>query len=111
MDGQWKPGQSGNPGGRPKGRSILATCRELLDSTVDLDGQALPPGRTLRDELARVLVRAALGGDTRAARDLVILLEGRPRQAAVEGGDTTVREAALARLRAIHDDGPGVTDG
>ncbi len=28
---QWKPGQSGNPGGRPKGKSITAELRKLLD--------------------------------------------------------------------------------
>ena len=27
----WKPGQSGNPGGRPKGKSITAELRKLLD--------------------------------------------------------------------------------
>ena len=27
----WKKGQSGNPGGRPKGKSITAELRKLLD--------------------------------------------------------------------------------
>jgi len=28
---QWKPGQSGNPGGRPEGKSITAELRKLID--------------------------------------------------------------------------------
>ena len=31
IDNQWKPGQSGNPGGRPKGKSITAELRKLID--------------------------------------------------------------------------------
>ena len=31
---QFKPGQSGNPNGRPKGRSITSILRELLDQAV-----------------------------------------------------------------------------
>lgn len=105
---QWKPGQSGNPGGRPKGRSILARIRELLDRTANLDGTPLEGGRTLGDVLAEQVLRNALGGDVKAAKDLLTFLEGRPRQSAPEETHSTVRDAALARLRTIHDvDRPG----
>jgi hypothetical protein len=102
-DTQFKPGVSGNPGGRPKGRSIVARIRELLDRTTDLQGMPLEGGRTLGDLLAEQVLRNALEGDVKAAKDLLDRLEGRSRQSVPEQGDTTVRDAALARLRAIHD--------
>ena len=47
--------------------------------------------------------RNALSGDVKAAKDLLDRLDGRSRQSVPEQGDTTVRDAALARLRAIHE--------
>jgi hypothetical protein len=109
---QWKPGQSGNPGGRPKGRSILARVRDLLDRTTDLDGKLLGDGRMLADVLAETVVRTALEGDltgAKAWKDLLTFLEGRPRQSAPEEAHSTVRDAALARLREIHEpERPGI---
>ena len=43
----WKKGQSGNPGGRPKGKSITAELRKLLDEG------------TTAEELAKVLLTIA----------------------------------------------------
>ena len=36
----WKPGQSGNPGGRPKGKSITAELRKLLDKGTNAEDLA-----------------------------------------------------------------------
>lgn len=54
----WKPGQSGNPRGRPPGAGQLAQLRASIAGDV--------PG------IIKALTTAALGGDTQAAR---ILLE------------------------------------
>jgi hypothetical protein len=81
----------------------VARIRELLEQTVDLDGKPLEGGMTLGDLLAAQVIRNALLGDVKAAKDLLDRLEGRSRQSVPEAGDTTVRDAALARLRAIHD--------
>jgi hypothetical protein len=39
---RWKPGQSGNPGGRPKTALLSHACRELLAAPLPND----PQGRT-----------------------------------------------------------------
>ena len=64
---KFKPGQSGNPGGRPKSRRISAALRELLAA-----GDA--------DKIASVLIRLAKKGSVTAAREIADRTEGKPRQ-------------------------------
>jgi hypothetical protein len=54
---QWKPGQSGNPNGRPKGTSEVAKLRAAISEHVG--------------EIIDQLVEKAKGGDTQAARLLL----------------------------------------
>lgn len=51
----WKPGQSGNPGGRPKGRSCTAILNRILDEEAKVKGQASGHGITNREVLVRQL--------------------------------------------------------
>ena len=37
---EYKPGQSGNPGGRPKGKSITAELRKLIDEGTNAEDMA-----------------------------------------------------------------------
>lgn len=66
-ENQFKPGQSGNPGGRPKGSGIRARLREILDKRLgDTDDD-------LRSKLIlSVLLNAIKHGDP---RDLALLAE------------------------------------
>jgi len=64
---QFKPGQSGNPGGRPKGTSITAQLRKLLDRN---DGK-------LRKPLAKRLIDNALKGDHRFLETILDRTEGK----------------------------------
>jgi hypothetical protein len=57
--GRWKPGQSGNPSGRPAG--IRAQALETLDRL----------GRAAAEELVLVLINQAKSGDTRAAESIL----------------------------------------
>lgn len=57
MSSQWKPGQSGNPTGRPKGSGPFAALRESI-------GGHMP-------EIINVLATQAKGGDVAAARLLM----------------------------------------
>lgn len=57
LSSQWKPGQSGNPTGRPKGSGPFAALRENI-------GTHMP-------EIINVLAAQAKGGDVAAARLLM----------------------------------------
>ena len=61
---QFKPGQSGNPGGRPKGRSIMARFRDLLDQ-VEIGGKPIKGGKQVADLIAETILRKTLEGDHR----------------------------------------------
>lgn len=84
-ESQFAPGQSGNPGGRPKGRSITALIRELLDAPAsDRNGSPIV-GKTVGDQVAEALLREARSGDVRAIKELLDRTEGRTRVAEPEG--------------------------
>lgn len=73
----FKPGQSGNPAGRPKGvRYLSEAYRAWLSQPSEED-----PGRTNADMVAEVVGRAALKGDLFAIKELTDRTEGRARQA------------------------------
>ena len=40
LDKQWKPGQSGNPSGRPAGKSITAELRKLIEKGTNAEDMA-----------------------------------------------------------------------
>lgn len=74
---RWRPGQSGNPGGRPKGQSITARLRELLDApALDTEGNPIE-GMTLGDQIAEALALAAAAGDIKAIKEFLDRTEGR----------------------------------
>ena len=67
----WKPGQSGNPGGRPKRRLLDEALEDLLGSN---DSQAA------RD-VAVTLLKKARKGDIRAIQLLAERTQGKPMRA------------------------------
>lgn len=87
--GRWKQGQSGNPGGRPKGKSLLAEIRDALNDT-ELLGKKNPGGKTNRRLLAEAAIRHALAGRSAYFRILCEYLFGKPvirvEQKTIEGG-------------------------
>jgi hypothetical protein len=74
---QWKPGQSGNPHGRPKTITLSEAYRTALAQPVPRD----PRGRCFAEKIADSLVLKASRGDCRAAEEICNRLEGRPPQA------------------------------
>src|SRR5262249_6669713 len=69
----WKPGQSGNPDGRPKD-----ALSRILREIVEAEWRA---GLTIGEHIAWAIVKKALRGSLSAATLILDRTEGRPRQA------------------------------
>ena len=70
---RWKPGQSGNPGGRPKTASLSQACRAVLDKIVPGDREKCTYAQAIAERLADLAVKGHLG----AVRELGDRTEGR----------------------------------
>jgi hypothetical protein len=84
---QFRKGQSGNAGGRPKSRLLSEALRNRLAQTVDDD----PTGRTFAEAIAQNLVRIACSpgpSAVSAASEISDRIEGRSRQS-IEVADIT----------------------
>jgi hypothetical protein len=89
---RWQPGQSGNPGGRPKRRLIDELLEELL----------LTEDSKVAEAIARALLAKAKRGDLRAVQLVVERVQGRPKQAMELSGsglDGLVEAIRAARQR------------
>jgi hypothetical protein len=73
-NGQFAPGSSGNPKGRPRGRTLRDEIQGVLD-TIDLSNKGWR--LTARTVVARALVLKAMNGDVRAA---ALILASEPRR-------------------------------
>lgn len=99
----WKPGESGNPNGRPKRRPISARyatfaevplpekrCREL----------GLAPGSTYGDGVTKALYEMAMNGKRGAAREIREGIEGRTVERPEASGP------GIATLHVVYDKAP-----
>jgi hypothetical protein len=85
---RWKKGQSGNPSGRPKSKTISNAYRHKLEEEVPND----PERRTWAELIAEAQVRDAVRGNVQAAREIADRTEGKARQS-IEFEDKTLSEA------------------
>ena len=84
----WKPGESGNPGGRPKGRSCAADLRRILDEEAKIKGQSPGHGVANREALLRRLVDDAIKTGNPALYRLILEWhDGRPPDAPPDSED------------------------
>lgn len=67
---QFTPGQCGNPGGRPKGRSLTARLRDIVERS---NGTT----KDIGDAVMEVLVKSALKGDMKAMALLLDRVDGK----------------------------------
>ena len=73
---QFKPGQSGNPSGRPKGaRNFRAELLEELAEPITVNDGGRDLTITKQRAFVKTLVRAAIGGNVRACGTLLSLCE------------------------------------
>jgi hypothetical protein len=69
---QFRPGQSGNPSGRPKGtRNFLTDLRTELNATTTINERGHQVTVTKQMAIIKSLVAAAIDGDMRAVTALV----------------------------------------
>ena len=85
---RWRKGQSGNPSGRPKSKTLSDAYKHKLEGAVPND----PEGRTWAELIAEAQVRDAVRGNVQAAREIADRTEGRARQA-IEFEDRTMTQA------------------
>lgn len=81
---KFKPGQSGNPAGRPKGIPNSKTrLLRLLELTQDLKNPVTGEieGFTVMEQIDMMLIQKARKGDLASIRELLNRLEGSPQQA------------------------------
>ena len=90
---QFKPGQSGNPDGRPKGSRNLATdLREELDEEIVVTERGTSLTLTKRRALIKTLMMKGLKGEIRAAEGLVRLALALDEADAARGGGELLNE-------------------
>jgi hypothetical protein len=82
---QFKPGQSGNPNGRPKSGS---SWREIISQAVE---RITDEGISKKEAITEVLTQMALDGDLRAIEVLMDRMDGKPKQVN-ENRDLTLEE-------------------
>jgi hypothetical protein len=108
---RFRPGVSANPGGRPKGRSLTARLRDLLDRN-EIGGKPLKDGKQVADLVAEMIIRCALQGDFRFAKEILDRVDGKPKEAPqTEGMPEKVRAAydRAERRRAQRDAMKGIS--
>jgi hypothetical protein len=71
---RFQPGQSGNPGGRPKGRSLTDRLRAAVEQA-ELSGRTLP--RPIADLLIDAMLTRALKGDSAMIREVLDRIDGK----------------------------------
>jgi len=77
---QWKKGQSGNPGGRPKGKGIKGYMNQMAaEIAKDSEGEE-DDGRTNMQKLVDKVWEQAIAGDNNARDAIFDRMEGKPRQ-------------------------------
>ena len=81
LEAQWKPGQSGNPNGRPKG-NIVDELLKALHEELDTEKGKVKIGRAV----AQKLLQAALKGDLRATNQILDFTESKPKQSVEHSG-------------------------
>lgn len=93
----WKPGQSGNPGGRPRTRPLTDELVQLLEGEAPNSD-----GKSWAYVIAEALLKRARNGDVRAFAVLANRIEGRPHQSLavdVSANTSLAERIAAARKR------------
>lgn len=85
---QWKPGQSGNPSGRPKGMTLTKLLRQRMDEG-------------FLDKLAEMVLEKASEGDIKAFQEIFDRLDPKTAKHEVKTETERSREEMEAELAAL----------
>ncbi len=72
----FKPGQSGNPKGRKKGKTLTTILREALDKT-DIGGKPIPNGWTAAEYFVQIMISLACKGDPLMIKEIFNRIDGK----------------------------------
>lgn len=81
---KWKPGQSGNPAGRPKGQTLTELLRKALFNIPDNEKQSVA------NKFIDSVVEQALKGDDKAQKLVFNYIDGLPKQDIQVGGELKI---------------------
>jgi hypothetical protein len=104
---RFKPGQSGNPGGKPKGLSLVAILNDFLlrDPTKPKVGRPRKrvQGNTNAEIIVRKLIEIASQGDRQAIKDIFDRIHGKvPDKLNVTSSLPTVEDLAASLTAVEH---------
>ena len=105
----WKPGQSGNPRGRPKERPIAAELKKLAAEQIKVSAGGKDIEGSRLELLARVAWGKAMKGDFRFVKELLERIDGKVIEQIDLTADVNVQdlpgltEKDLAKLGEDHD--------
>jgi hypothetical protein len=100
---RFKPGQSGNPKGRPKGSKNFATIlQQQLTKKITITVEGKPKRVTVQEVIARRLATDSMKGTTKAMELLIKLTSAKPDESAAKeaAGETVLPDKEA--LRRIH---------
>lgn len=107
---RWKPGQCGNPFGRPVKTPMSDRYLKALETKLPDEVRCklgLPKGSTVGDAIARRLAVKALNGSVEAAREIADRVEGKPAQAVRLEGDALLPAPTFnIQFRGDHEQQP-----
>jgi Family of unknown function (DUF5681) len=103
---KWKPGQSGNPTGRPRKTPVSDAYAKHVGKRLPDEIRLrlrLPKGATWADAMALGQLRSAVKGKTDAAREIADRVDGKAMQlvelSGPDGGPIVVDDLAAGRAR------------
>ena len=77
---QWKPGQSGNPGGRPKGKVSLTRLLEQALEETRCGDRDNPGGRTSAQCIVEAMIIHAVKGNPAYMKEIFDRIEGKVKE-------------------------------
>lgn len=88
---KFKPGESGNPNGRPKGvRNLSTILRDMLQEEIEVNIDGVKSRKQFQEVIIRKLLKKANDGDIRAIMEIFDRTEGRPKQELEQSGGTSI---------------------